>query len=384
MGPTVLLTLGRLPKALELARALAGAGCRVILAEPFGAHLCKPSRAVAKSYRTPAPAQDQAAYLKALEEIIARERVELVVPIGEEALHASLLSQSKVGFKLYGPGHATLARLHDKLAFIETARGHGLPAPETFPSDRPEAASLAARADHVLKPRHACSGQGLRLRLAGAPLAAEDRAPGQVLQRRIHGRHLSAQCIAENGRMLACAVYEGRIFSGTVAVLFARVEAEAVEDWCARFIAAEAYTGFIAFDFIADAAGPWPLECNPRLTSGVHFFEPADLAACVLGRPPERVRFKPQRMFQEGHTALLEAYGEPKRLFERLRLIRGAKDVLWSARDPLPFLLMTPMSWGVLRQVLFEGRSFGEAATRDIVWAPPAEAAISAGASHAP
>jgi len=32
MSQTVLLTLGRLPKALEMARALAAAGCRVIVA----------------------------------------------------------------------------------------------------------------------------------------------------------------------------------------------------------------------------------------------------------------------------------------------------------------------------------------------------------------
>ena len=46
MQKTVLLTLGRLPKALELARALHDEGARVIVAEPFGAHVCKVSRAV--------------------------------------------------------------------------------------------------------------------------------------------------------------------------------------------------------------------------------------------------------------------------------------------------------------------------------------------------
>ena len=43
---TVLLTLGRLPKALELARALRAAGARVLVAEPFAKHLTGTSRAV--------------------------------------------------------------------------------------------------------------------------------------------------------------------------------------------------------------------------------------------------------------------------------------------------------------------------------------------------
>ena len=59
--PTVLLTLGRLPKALEVARALRGAGCRVIVAEPFRRHLTGASRAVARSVVVPSPVADREA-----------------------------------------------------------------------------------------------------------------------------------------------------------------------------------------------------------------------------------------------------------------------------------------------------------------------------------
>ena len=70
MPKTVLLTLGRLPKALELARALHQAGARVIVADPFGLHVCRASRCVARSIRVPAPNTDPAAYLDALEAIV--------------------------------------------------------------------------------------------------------------------------------------------------------------------------------------------------------------------------------------------------------------------------------------------------------------------------
>jgi hypothetical protein len=59
--------------------------------------------------------------------------------------------------------------------------------------------------------------------------------------------------------------------------------------------------------------------------------------------------------------------------------------VLFRFRDPLPFLLFTPMSWPVLRQALFEKVSLGEAATRDIVWHPPQDrqdARTSSGVIH--
>ena len=113
-GPTVLLTLGRLPKALELARCLHGAGCRVLIAEPFRWHVCKPSRSVAASFRVTAPNTDQAAYLRELREIISREEVQLVLPVSEEALHVAALRETlPPGVRLLCPPYETLAGLHD-------------------------------------------------------------------------------------------------------------------------------------------------------------------------------------------------------------------------------------------------------------------------------
>ena len=122
MTATVLLTLGRLPKALEIARALAGAGCRVIVAEPFRRHVCSPSRAVAKSIQVTAPSADTRAYLRDLKTIIATERVDLVVPVSEEAMHvAALAGDLPVGVRLACPPQPGLLALHDKLHFARFA-----------------------------------------------------------------------------------------------------------------------------------------------------------------------------------------------------------------------------------------------------------------------
>ena len=87
----VLLTLGRLPKALDLARGFAAAGCRVVVAEPFGWHLTGVSRHVARTHRVPPPSQGRERYLDALAAIVAREKVELVVPVSEETMHVAFL-----------------------------------------------------------------------------------------------------------------------------------------------------------------------------------------------------------------------------------------------------------------------------------------------------
>lgn len=395
MTKTVLLTLGRLPKGLELARALAGAGCRVIVAEPFGWHLSKPSRAVARSYRVTAPNTDEAAYQRELLDIVSRERIDLIVPVSEEALHAArIVPHLPEGVQFYGPDHEGLVSLHDKKRFNADARAAGLRAPETVSGNSPEADRFVARHDYVVKPVDGCSGEGLRLCRKGDPLRAEDRRDGVILQQRIFGREISSQTISHEGRVLGTVLYEGLVHSGTVSCCFRRVDdVPAAEDWIAAYVRHRQHSGFIAFDFIVDAEGqPWPLECNPRLTSGLHFMNPDDVASCVLGAPPEhKVRLKPQRQFQEGHTTLTEAYGaffRPREFLRRLGHMARSKDVLFTLRDPLPFFLMTPMSWPILRQVMFEGESFGTAATRDIVWhgralVTEARQALSLGATDA-
>ncbi|MEO0320021.1 MAG: ATP-grasp domain-containing protein [Pseudomonadota bacterium] len=374
MTQTVLLTLGRLPKALELARALNGAGARVIVTDPFARHLCWPSRAVAKSICVPAPATDPAGYRDALLTVIRTENIDLVVPISEEALHTTLLAPHLPnGVWLFGPDHETLRRLHDKLSFNRAAQAAGLHVPETHNAHTSAARTLASDGDYILKPAHGCSGQGFSQHPRGTAIPDDGHYANHVAQDYVDGRHVSVQAIAHGGQLTGCVAYEGLIFAGSVATFFDRVVDEpALEPWVQLFVRYHDYSGFVAFDFIIDARGPMAIECNPRLTSGVHFFDPNDMAACVLDpATPRTVRLKAQRRFQEGHTSLTEAYGDfvrPRTFLRHLKTMAGAKDVLFSAQDPLPFLLMTPMSWDLLKQVIFDGRSFGEAATHDIEW----------------
>lgn len=373
-SPTVLLTLGRLPKALELSRALHGAGARVIIADPFNHHLCKPSRAVDRSIGVPPPAAGACAYVDALLDIIRDQAVSLVIPVSEEAPYTTLLDKHLPdGVQLFGPDHATLMALHDKERFIAHANAAGLNAPMTYRANSPGAADLSTSTDYVVKPIHGCSGQGLRLRLRGMALSASDMSPDNIVQTRIHGQEISSQTIAHQGRVIGTSLYRGLVFAGSVACCFEQLENVAIEKWIRQFVAAHQYSGFIAFDFIIDEhATPWPIECNPRLTSGIHFMNDADIAKAVLNpNAAMTIRKKPERRFQEGHTTLTKVYasiGRPREAMRRFWAMARARDVLWSIRDPLPFLLMTPMSWPILRQTMTKGLTFGQAATADLKW----------------
>ncbi len=372
MTQTILITLGRLPKALDLIRGFAALGLRVVVAEPFRWHLCRASRAVARSYQVTAPHVSKSRYREDLLRIIERERVTHIVPVSEEILHvASLHGLLGAGTRLLAPAQATLLGLHDKLSFIREASAYGLKVPPSYPLGCAEAAALAAATDCVVKPRFSCSGKGVQFLSRGTPLPTAV-APSLV-QARVVGGVQSTFSLAHAGRVLVTAVYRGTIMSGTVSVGFERVNSPRIEAWVETFVARSGHSGFISFDFVVDAAGESvAIECNPRVTSGVHFVDSRDLAAALLD--PEHagpIGLRPGTLFQQFYPCLTEtqkAFLRRADFAHHWHYLRAARDVVWSPADPLPFLSMTLTSYEILALHIFRGLSLGEAATRDIEW----------------
>ena len=124
---TALVTLGRLPKGLDICRALDEAGWRVVVAEPSERHLCALSNTVARALPVTAPNDDADRYREDMADIIRGEGVQLVVPVSEEIIHASLLKTCLAdGVRFFGMAHEALLPLHDKLAFSKRAMAVGL------------------------------------------------------------------------------------------------------------------------------------------------------------------------------------------------------------------------------------------------------------------
>jgi hypothetical protein len=234
--------------------------------------------------------------------------------------------------------------------------------------DDPAARDLADATDVIVKPTHSCSGRGVRRIPRGTPLPPPEPA---VVQRLLAGAEHSSCTLALEGRVRGTAVYRGTLMSGSVAVGFERVDHPAIDAWIARFVAATGWTGFIAFDFIVDAAGtPWGIECNPRTTSGLHFFAEADLAAAILD-PTHPLRFRPERRLQQFWSCVTEtqdSFGDWPRFRANLRHLFGTRDVTWRATDPLPLLTMPWTAWPIISEAKKRGVPFGEVATLDVGW----------------
>jgi len=220
-------------------------------------------------------AEDKQAYLADLRRIIADEKIDLVVPVSEETMHVAFLRESlPATTRLFTMPPANLLRLHNKHGFAQQAAIWGLTVPETYALGDPSAQALAQSGPVVIKPVHSCSGRGVRLLPASATLPMPEPTIPAIVQRCVIGAEYSSCSIAHDGRVASTVIYRAAQKSGSVAVAFERVEHPAIADWITGFIAAANWTGFIAFDIMLDEAGqPWGIECNPRTTSGLHFWE---------------------------------------------------------------------------------------------------------------
>jgi hypothetical protein len=371
---TVLLTLGRLPKALDLARGFSRAGCRVLVADPFGWTLTGASRHVAREFTVPPPSAGKAAYCAAIARLVADERVDLVVPVSEETMHvAHTKSRFDPGVRLFTMPPEQVIALHDKAGFVRTAEAFGLGVPETHLLGTKEALDLSQAGDAVVKPVFSCSGRGVRIVRSGSALPKVDPVSPAVVQRFIAGQEYSSCTIAHNGSAVATVVYRGTVMAGSVAISFERIVSPAISRWIEAFVSASGWTGFIAFDFIVDASqNVWGIECNPRATSGLHFWEAEDIARAVLDPMASTpVRVRPQRQLQQFYACLTQAQ---LAIFRRrggkgqLARLVSTRDVSWEISDPWPFLSMMFTSWPILRMAMAQRVPFGDVATRDVGW----------------
>jgi len=393
-GKRVLLTGGRAPAALEMARLLAAAGCEVIAAESTRHHLCRVSRSVKRSCRVPSPAADPAAFADALEEIIAQEGIHSLIPTCEELFFVAA-SRERLGSQcaVFTAPLAQLQRLHSKAEFIRTAGRLGFNVPMTVRISKPEEwrdfahsssfRDMLSSGGCVLKPEYSRFAAKVRIATSRQELveAASELGTGHypwVAQQYIGGREICTYSIVHDGKVTAHAAYASELSAyGGASVYFEPLRHPAAQAWAARFAELERFTGQLAFDLIEQEDGSlMPIECNPRTTSGIHLLagnpgiaealllpQASSASAPVEPRPDKRVMLA-LPMLAAGLSGRLR--GKPGRHW--LPRWLGAGDATFRWSDPRPALEQLLLARELQRTARRRGLSLIEAATCDIEW----------------
>ncbi len=359
-GPprTILLSGGKMTKALHLARAFHRAGHRVILVESAHYRLTghRFSRAVDRFHTIP-PVSDPG-YAAALLEIVLAEGVDVYVPVCSPA-SARADAEAKAALEehceVLHPDPATLERLDDKHRFAQTATELGLPVPDAH---RITGAAQVlefdfAAAEHqppyVLKsiaydpvrrldltpvpqPEPALTERFVRT----LPIAPENP---WVMQSFVAGQEYCTHSTVRDGRVQVHCCCE----SSASQLNYAMVQEPEIEAWVRRFAEGLRLTGQISLDFIRGENGRcYAIECNPRTHSAITmFYDQPGLAAAYL--QDDETTLTPtdaSRPTYWLYHELWRALRDPRHARAPLSRIRHGREAIFDWEDPLPFLLL--------------------------------------------
>ena len=351
---TILVSGGKMTKALQLARSFHRAGHRVILVESHKYRLTghRFSRAVDRFYTVPKP--DAEDYADALLAIVRREGVDVYVPVCSPAA-----SRYDARAKRALAGHCevlhvdpdTVEMLDDKHAFSVMAASLGLGVPHCHRITAPEQVVDFDFEGHerpyVLKSIPYDPVRRLDLTKLPRATAAETAAFARalpisednpwIMQAFIEGQEYCTHSTVRDGvvQLHCCCA------SSAFQINYAMVDKPEIEAWVRSFVGALGLTGQVSFDFIeAEDGRLYAIECNPRTHSAITmFYDHPGVARAYLEPGAPEVRPLP------GSRPTHWLYHELWRLVRRpsaprVRAIARGKDAIFDWADPLPFLMV--------------------------------------------
>ena len=352
---TVLVSGGKMTKALQLARSFHAAGHRVVLVESEKYRLTghRFSRSVDRFYTVPAP--ESGDYASALLTIVRAEGVDVYVPVCSpaasyyDALAAPLLAPY---CEVLHCDAEMVRTLDDKFAFSELADSLGLPVPDAHRISSPaEVAAFdfaGAKDPYILKsipydPVH-------RLDLTPLPrdtpqetaafAASKPMTPDTpwIMQALVRGQEYCTHSTVRDGHVQVYCCCASSAFQ----VNYEMVDKPEIAAWVKGFVEPLGLTGQVSFDFIeAEDGRVLPIECNPRTHSAITMFhDHPGLAAAYLD--PDAPAVTPTASSRPTYWIYHEVWRlitEPRRA-ARLRTILRGKDAVFAWDDPLPFLML--------------------------------------------
>ncbi|MGL5816505.1 MAG: hypothetical protein ACRCZD_09905 [Phycicoccus sp.] len=355
---TVLVSGGKMTKALQLCRSFHAAGHRVVLVEMGRYRLTghRFSRAVDAFHTVPSPADP--GYADALLDIVRREEVDVYVPVCSpvaswpDAVASELL---RPHCEVVHADADTVAMLDDKDAFARRAAALGLGVPDTHRVTSPGQVErfdfAGSDGPYVLK--HLAYDPVNRLDLTPLPRETDSETAEfarsktmseddpWILQRLVRGTEYCTHSTVRDGRIVVHACCRSSPFQ----INYESVDHPGIERWVRAFVEPLRITGQVSLDFIVEDDGRvLAIECNPRTHSAITMFhDHPGLAAAYLGElAPDAGPVTPlpgSRPTYWLYHELWRLAREPGRR-ARWRVIRRGKDAIFSWDDPLPFLMV--------------------------------------------
>ena len=359
---TILISGGKMTKALTLARAFHTAGHRVILAETerYSSTGHRFSFAVSKFYTTPDPQDPN--YIKALLTIIHRESVDEYIPVCSPlaSYYDSYAIPSLAPFcRVVHVDPDNIVDLDDKYKFAKKAEQLGLRIPKTILITEPQQVldfdfNQESR-QFILK--SIAYDPIRRLDLTLLPLETPEKTASfaeslpistdnpWILQEFIEGDEYCTHGTVIDGVLTVYCCCESSAFQ----INYSHQEQPDIEKWVTQFVSAVKFTGQASFDFIraSDDGKFYAIECNPRTHSAITLFSNhPKLAEANLSSTADSYPIKPLENCRPTYWLFHELWRfvyhlrSPRDALAVFKRILKGKDSVFNWRDPLPFLML--------------------------------------------
>ncbi len=353
---TILISGGKMTKALQLARSFHRAGHRVILVESSKYWLTghRFSWAVDRFYTVPEPQAKN--YIDALLEIVQQEKVDNYIPVCSPV--ASYYdAQAKQALSEYCEvmhfDPEMVQKLDDKSEFSAIAASLGLTVPDSYCITQSQQILEFdfARRNHkyILKSIPYDSVRRLDLTQLPCNTPLETAAFVQnlpisasnpwIMQAFITGQEYCTHSTVRNGELQLHCCCQSSAFQ----INYEMVDKPEIEAWVRKFVGALKLTGQVSFDFIqADDGCIYAIECNPRTHSAITmFYNHTDVARAYLESDfPVIQPLKSSRPTYWLYHEIWRLVTQPMQIKQRLKIIAGGKDAIFDWFDPLPFLMV--------------------------------------------
>ena len=357
----VLITGGKMTKALQLARLFFAAGHEVILVETHKYWLSghRFSFAVKNFYTVPAPEKDPEGYAQGLLDIVKRENVDVVIPVSSPvASYYDSVAKTKLKDDcevLHFEPEIT-EMLDDKFSLCQKALELGLSAPKSLAITNPQQVLdfdfASDGSKYILKSIQYDSVS--RLDLTQLPFAGMENYVRSLpisenrpwtMQQFITGQEYCTHSTVRKGKIRLHCCSQSSPFQ----VNYEHIDNPKIFAWVEEFVAKLNLSGQISFDFMQTEDGTvYPIECNPRTHSAITmFYNHPDVAKAYL-TDAENENEKPITPLSNSKPT----YWTYHELW-RLTGIRSLADLqAWSKKvtqgtdaifqfdDPLPFLMV--------------------------------------------
>lgn len=376
----ILFTGGRAPATLEWARLCAQSGHKVWLAESMPWTITSFSNTIECDLRVPSPRAQYADFIQQLLLHIKRHRIDLLIPTCEEVFWVARgKEQLQVACEVLTPALEQLRPMHSKIDFLAIAKKAQVSTPKTRRIVDLEnlRKHFNKNLDSVLKPEFSRFGTQVLIRPSADKIAAVHPTPKTpwALQEWIAGRQYATWSLCRNGQILAHSVYPIDHSAGIgSAVFFRAINHPEILQCVERIVAETQWTGQIAFDFIVpDGAPPVVIECNPRLTSGIHLFRGQPELTQLFHADAVGAPLIPPQDVAVQLSLPMVLYALPRAISQRnvrrwLRDFFSAADAVWTRNDPIPTLGQVCAVLTLLMRSILLRKDPLSASTHDIEW----------------